>query len=471
MKDPDDRRFVIVVPVDGPGPDLCKVLTSAIAIGYPSPIIVNWGKDFHKGGGFGSSHLGKITGALEYLDGVTGESGHEDDKLSENDLVLVVDAYDIWFQLPPQLLIQRFHDNNRKANERLTKQWNGVEMPMKQTIIVSTQKKCFPLPDAGSNLHCDALPESPLRPDLYGPSTDMDPSKNPNEFHDMRPKFINSGSIMGPVGDMRNFLRRAKHKMDSGIANDVHLFSDQGIFGEVLGEQEVWRNWRRALHKSREPLTGEGMAIIQQNMEYHVGLDYFQNLFIPTVMEDHDGQFIRLGNHTIIAKHSSDLGISPVRLEGAPHDLAGAYNPLSDLVGDMASVSWEEMPLYADFYTTAVPVIVHHNAHKDGRKERRTQWWDRTWYFPHLRDLLVMQISHSQLRPLAKLAADNGGDVVYWAPNSFTTKRKPRKFSRSRGQENKPIEEIEFQDVCKYENEQENQHWYDEVFRDEKGPI
>lgn len=459
------------MPVDGPGPDLCKVLTSAIAIGYPSPIIVNWGKDFHKGGGFGSSHLGKITGALEYLDGVTGESGHADDKLNDNDLVLIVDAYDIWFQLPPGVLLQRFHENNRKANERLAEQWNGNDVPMKQTIIVSTQKKCFPLPDAGSNLHCDALPDSPLPSDLYGPSTDMDPNVNPNGYHDIRPKFINSGSIMGPVGDMRKFLRQAKHKMDAGIANDVHLFSDQGIFGEVLGEQEVWRNWQRMLHRSRALPIGEEATTIQQNMEYHVGLDYYQNLFIPTVMEDDDGQFIRLSNRTTIAEYSSDLGISPVRLEGAPNDLSGVHNPLADVAKDRENLSWEEMPLYADFYTTAVPVIVHHNAHKDGRKERRTQWWDRTWYFPHLRALVTMQLQRTELQPLAMLDTENGSKVVYTAPISHTTKRRPRKFISPPGDKAEPIEEVDFRDVCRFEEEKEGQHWYDEVFRDNKGPL
>jgi hypothetical protein len=470
LGDAGDRRFVVVVPVDSSGPDLCKVITSAIAIGYPSPIIVNWGKDFHKGGGFGSSHLGKITGALEYLDGVTGDSGHDDDRLQENDLVLIVDAYDIWFQLPPELLIRRFHENNRLANERLAQQWVGKNMPMKQTVIVSSQKKCFPL-DAGSNLHCDALPDSPLRTDLYGASTDMDPEVNPNGYHDVRPKFINSGSMMGPVGDMRRFLRRAKHKLDSGVANDVHLFSDQGIFGEVLGEQEAWRNWRRLLQRSKGPLASEATAIIQRDMEYHVGLDYYQNLFIPTVMEDDDGQFVKLSNYTAIARYSSDLGISPVRVNGIPDDLQGLHNPLSHLLSVADSLSWEEMPLYTDFFTTAVPPVVHHNAHKDGRKERRTTWWDRTWYFPYLRDLLMMQINDYQLKPLAKLMSDKGGEVVYWAPASQDGKRNPRNFNDTVSKNKELMEELDFDDVCRFEDEKDGHHWYDEVFRDHKGPL
>lgn len=469
LGDAGDRRFVVVVPADSPGPDLCKVITSAIAIGYPSPIIVNWGKDFHKGGsGFGSSHLGKIMGTLEYLDGVTGESGHDDDKLRDDDLVLIVDAYDIWFQLPPEVLIRRYHQNNQLANERLAEQWAGRNLPMKQTILVSSQKKCFPQ-GVGSDLHCGALPDSPLPSDLYGASTDMNPEKNPNGYHDVRPKFLNSGSIMGPVGDMRRFLRRAKHKVDSGIANEVHLFSDQGVFSEILGEQEAWRSWQRLLKTSSKALNREASAIVQQNMEYHVGLDYYQNLFIPTVMEDDDGQFVSPNNATAIARYSDILGISPVRVNGVPEDLRGVHNPLADLEHVQGKLSWEEMPMYTDFFTTAVPAVVHHNAHKDGRKNRRTTWWDRTWYFPHLRDLMTMQTSRTQLEPLAKLKSSKGGQVVYWAPASDSQRHKPRNFNVSASQNKELMGELDFNDVCRFEDEGDSHHWYNEVFRDNKG--
>lgn len=99
-----ERKFVIVLPVDDSSPDLCKVVSSAVALGYPVPVIVNWKKDFDTDAdGIRPSQLGKITGTLNYLQWVTSDNATEDDKLGEDDLVLMLDAHDIWLQLPPSV--------------------------------------------------------------------------------------------------------------------------------------------------------------------------------------------------------------------------------------------------------------------------------------------------------------------------------------------------------------------------------
>ncbi|KAK6714665.1 hypothetical protein SNK04_005599 [Fusarium graminearum] len=38
-----DRRFAMVIPATGASPELCKTVMTGLALGYPSPIIVNWG--------------------------------------------------------------------------------------------------------------------------------------------------------------------------------------------------------------------------------------------------------------------------------------------------------------------------------------------------------------------------------------------------------------------------------------------
>ncbi|KAH7162075.1 hypothetical protein B0J13DRAFT_632887 [Dactylonectria estremocensis] len=466
------RRFVVVIPADGPNPDLCKLITSAIALGYPSPVIVNWGEtSFKVEGGFWGPYLGKISGTLEYLDRVTLPDTNKGDILTDDDLVLIVDAYDVWFQLPPNMLLQRYHESNRKANARLAKQWGtSDEMPMKQTVIVSAQKRCFPTLKEGSNLHCDAVPESDLMPDVYGPQTDA----NANHYHEVRPRFMNSGSFMGPAGDMKRYFRRVKERLEKGLASELPYPGDQGIFAEIWGEQEVWRQWRRDFHSS---LTGdlpnhEAAAFIQRDCEFHIGLDYSQNLFLPTVYEENDGRFISLNEKAVIEKHSKDLGISPIHLQGVPKDLVGTHNPLSDIVpkGSSETVDWGDMPLYADFFTTAVPVVLHHNAWKHGLKERRTKWWDQTWYFSHLRQLLEQQMKPRKLRPLVTLPTHNG-QLVYFAPKSDAEKRKPRAYNQKTVKTG--FREIELDDVCRYEDETKDsrEHWYDEVFRDGKGPM
>ncbi|KAH8738345.1 hypothetical protein BGZ61DRAFT_526326 [Ilyonectria robusta] len=461
------RRFVVVIPADSPNPNLCKLITSAIALGYPSPVVVNWEETSYKAeGGFWGPYLGKISGTLEYLDRVTLPDANTGDKLDDDDLVLIVDAYDVWFQLPPNMLLHRYHESNKRANARLAAQWGSAGMPMKQTIVVSAQKRCFPTKKEGSNLHCDALPESDLPADAYGAKTDT----NINDYHTVRPRYMNSGSFMGPAGDMKRYFRRVKERLEKGLAEDLPFPGDQGIFAEIFGEQEVWRQWRRDFHAS--PMgdvmpDNEGAAFMQRDVEFHVGLDYTQDLFLPTVYEENDGRFISLNNKSVIEQHSSKLGISPVHLLGVPKDLVNTYNPLADILPD---ANWGDMPLYADFFTAAVPVVLHHNAWKDGVKKRRIWWWDQTWYFPHLRQLLELHMKPGKLRPLAKLPA-RSGYLEYFAPRSDAQMRKPRAFNRDTVKTG--FTEIELNAVCRYEDETKDseEHWYNEVFRDNKGPM
>jgi hypothetical protein len=417
-----DRRLAIVLPANNPDHDLCKVITSSLALGYPCPVIVNWGKTYDPSKGWkGGSHLAKITGTLEYLDTVIDPNTPDENRLEENDIVILTDSYDVWFQLPPDVLLKRCHEANAQANSRLASQWGRGKVPMEQTIIVSAQKKCFPPESSGSNLHCDQLPDSPVRKDLYGPNTD----KNPNEFHDVRPKYLNSGSMMGPVGDMRRYFRRVYERMQRGLVNGKDLYSDQGIFGEIFAEQELWRKSVRS-HKAISK--DKDFEFLHKEFEYHVGLDYTQQLFIPTVFEEQDGEIIALNNKSAIAEKSKSLNISP-RLDGVPDDIEKSMNPLSNIpVRELDIVEdWGEMPFYADFFSEAIPAVVHHNAHKDGAKKRRYLWWNRIWYFPYLRELVETQLKETKAKSLLDIVV-NGESMVYWDSRSTKPQKKPQTF-------------------------------------------
>lgn len=467
-----ERRFVIVIPANNPGPDLCKLLTSAIALGYPTPIIVNWEKVFDKSvGGKWSPFLGKITGTLDYMERVTHPNAKPSIKLHNDDLVLILDAYDVWFQLPPDVLLRRYHESIRRGNERLRQEWDGEdEMPMKQTIMVSAQKRCYPTIKEGIDMHCEAIPQSDLSPDLYGPKTDTAGHYN----HNYRPRYLNSGSFLGPLGDMKQYFRRVKERMDRQVAEDRPFEGDQGVFGELFGEQEVWRTWRRE-HKAFSASnfsSSPGEALSQKEFELHIGLDYAQTLFLPTVYEENDGDFVSLNNQSMVDSYSSKQGVSPSRILGIPKDLRESQNPLANALPKQFpdNTGWEEMPLYADFFTTAVPVILHHNAWKHGVKSRRSKWWDRTWYFPYLRELMESHLEPQEVKPLAKIPA-RGGHLTYLPPKFDNTKKEPRIFDLDRFENG--LGQAEFDTVCRYDNEDDEseKRWYDEVFRDGKGSI
>ena len=476
------KRLVVVVFGSDPGPALCKVMMSAVAMGYPMPVVVNWGQHLedyfpeyvreshwrHVG-----PHLMKIVGGLQYLDEVSHMTAHRDDKLEEDDLVLMVDAYDIWFQTPPEVLIRRCHEQNREARERFIKEWPGEpeEMPMHQSIIISSQKKCYPASDDSYDVKCGEVPDSPLRPDLYGSVTDSSPrlfDTGAARHHNVRPKYINSGAILGNVGALRKFLRRSKDRMDEKVLNDERRFkSDQGMMGEVWGEQEVYRKWlRKNAKKSHGKATSFEMD--DRDFEYGVGLDYKQDICIPTVFEEQDGDIVELGNKTYIDSRSRKLGIKPTRLRGVPKDLAKSPNPLS-ILPDLKKVpGWKHMAMYADFFTASVPAMVHHNAHEGGLKNRNQLWWDRMWYFPYLRDLVTARLESTKLEPLGQVTARDGKQAVYYPVRGDKWKRLPRVFRAGGGM--KGLDMGEWDDLC-FNSYNPDEHWSVEVMRDGKGPL
>ncbi|KAK1657994.1 hypothetical protein BDP55DRAFT_760405 [Colletotrichum godetiae] len=439
------RHLRIIVPADGPSPDLCKMLMSGIASGYPSSVIVNWGRDFQKSpGGFGSSHLGKIDGTLEFLDSITSEEAPDDERLGPDDLVLLVDAYDVWFQLPPSVLIRRYMAQNYAADERIRKDWeesrswfpsdSKKSLVPRQSIIISTQKKCWPDASLGSDPHCDDLPQSTAREDMYGPHTDEDPK----QMHDLRPRYVNSGSLMGPI----------------------------------FGEQEIWRTSKRQNHDEWVKLQADHPKKAAQEAEqndFSVGLDYIQDLFTPTVFEEDDGLYIVSSDGSGLRQAAADRGIDPPRVAGIPEDMLGLRSPIQESDIDK-TMGWQDLPLYTDFWSTSVPVLVHHNAHRNGLKGQRLRdWWKNNWFFPYLRILLELHSKHREsLGPLFRAPGRNGvEDLVYKPPAADARKRKPRIFKKQ-DLKDQGLEEADWNSLCKSEGHDE---WWNEVLQDNEGPL
>lgn len=129
----------------------------------------------------------------------------------EHDLAVLVDAYDIWFQMPPSVLIERYHRLNNEANKRIRREWQAAQQnstfdfpmsPPEQSIIVTTAKDCQPDWESGSDPHYAHWPQSPMPSNLYGEGTNQvlpllfDPAR---KYRKIRPRCINSGMIMGTM--------------------------------------------------------------------------------------------------------------------------------------------------------------------------------------------------------------------------------------------------------------------------------
>ncbi|KAM5348969.1 hypothetical protein ACJ41O_008792 [Fusarium nematophilum] len=465
------RRLHLFMPADSPHINLCKTIMSAVAMGYPMPTLLNWGREYNRPSWhFAGSHIAKLESLLGVIDSVL-----DADESSKDDVAILVDAYDLWFQLPPSVLLQRYHQLNDEADARVRQQWTSDDdfpiPPPRQDIIVTTAKDCFPDRYSGSDPRYEHWPESPMRKDLYGEGTDsvpwsLDPAR---KYRKVRPRCVNSGLIMGSMGALRDALRRAKEKVDKVARKGRQLWSDQALIGEVIGDQEIWREWMRSLGSSwngshsdaaasPDPAVREiaDAALLGRRFEFGIGLDYNFSTVPPTCSAEEDGSFVRLEDEAGVRAESDKAGVPEVRVRGVPPELRGIRDEL------LSKVDWGSVPLYTDFFFGVTPVGIHHNAYVDGLKGWRLErWWDRMWYHPQLRDLVAQRLKTGEPTPLAEIDGDER--IVYWPPREDRD-RKVRVFTPLKESKFEPIE---WDGVC----QKGSRKWYDELFGDGKGPL
>lgn len=394
------HELSLIIPASRAEGTLCKTLVSAAVLDFPSPLLVNFGKIFndprvpHNGG----SHLGKITGILSQL--------HNFDAANDDQIMLVVDGLDTWFQLGPSVLLSRYEAINRRAYVRASQALCGRDschdIPrlahVNQQIIFSAQKRCWP--GEKDDIACLAPPPSTLPPDVYGPETDhIWPDKDYDQMK-MRPKYLNSGFVMGPVAAMRRMFEDAERRM----ALDLHKGSDQGIFVEIFGEQEYARHLLRAAHVDHQffprrlwqglfglstqydstngkdmffsatklPLLDPKDENALRNLEYGISLDYLSEMSHTTVFSHRDADWII---HSQPERPSTHWHIVSPRVSTfeIPGDVLNMSTPHN--VSD-----WYQMPLLTNLYTGVVPSSIHFNAWQHGMKSLMWAMWTHMWW-------------------------------------------------------------------------------------------
>ncbi|KAK0387712.1 hypothetical protein NLU13_3957 [Sarocladium strictum] len=475
------------MPADSPHLNLCKTIMSSLALGYPAPTMLNWHGEFNRPDWhFGGSHIAKLESLLSILDGLLENEDEDGDRAGPNDLILLVDGYDIWFQLPPAVLIQRYHQMNAEADARNFQQWpSNCPIPApKQRILVTPAKDCSPGHGSGSNPHYEHWPPSPVREDLYGEGTDtilplwFDPARKHKK---VRPRCVNSGFIMGTAEALRDAMERAKEKVEDIARNGRQIWSDQALLGEIIGDQEMWRTFMRETAKNWDDggvhmpdlkdaeIRHIGEAGLQGvRFEFGIGLDYNFTTIPPTCSAEEDAYFVTLNDTEAIQSESVKAGVpGPVRVQaGPPPELTSLQFHQSD---PLRNIVWSAIPLFTDFYFGNTPIGIHHNAYIDNLKSTRVkEWWSKMWFYPRLRELVTanMRAAHNE-RPLGKMG-EGEKETVYWKSREAwqgVTVWNPSVNTEQGilGQFGK----LSWDDVC----QKGNKPWADVLFGDGKGPL
>lgn len=420
--------FHLLIPANQGTPDVCKTLFSAAALDYPTPRVINWGKEYKDPDiAYGGAHIAKIDGILGFI--------RQLGPLSENELILIVDGYDTWFQLRPSVLIDRYHAINDRANARIASRMGpdamrSLNKPIKQTVVFAAQKRCWPATQ--DDPECYAVPESDLPTDVYGPLTDRDSGDQEAPFRKYRQRYLNSGTIMGPVKDIKRVFEAA---LEKAKVQSAETGSDQAAFAAVFGEQEYQRevirarnltSWQKFSSKFYRDYRDEILAdhptrkrpeVDDRVATFGIGLDYRGELSLPTVFSEDDAVWLKYSSAASVREAAQKAGVpapDPPRVGHLAQDIKESTPPFwtCDYTGQVPvpDKAWSEVNIFTNLWTGISPVTVHHNARAQGLKSRIRTTWADTWFFPYLRELLKTKANTFR----APVAVSRGQE--WWGP-------------------------------------------------------
>ena len=250
----------------------CKTTLSAMLLNYPPPTAININTAFDSDD---EREREVLNSTLHYL---------SDEKVVQpDDLILIIDSQQTWFQLPSSVIVAQYKRLLENANIRLLKKY-GVNddgyQKYNQTIIFGAEKMC-----ESDDMACRYVPASVLPMDIYG-------AEAGRRIADVPAQFLNSKVVMGPATDMKTLYQAALEKFDEGRSQAQTV---QSVFATLFGEQQL----RRDAKPQRQPSPGTRIMqflttskppasppqpLQNQNTtrhEFAIGLDYTHTLFQP----------------------------------------------------------------------------------------------------------------------------------------------------------------------------------------------
>ncbi|KAK7753329.1 hypothetical protein SLS62_004619 [Diatrype stigma] len=415
--------FYLVLPAAKGNADFCKTVFSAAALDYPTPRILNWDTSVHsKNVRRGNHGLSKIRAIHDLLQ----ELGDHTD----NDLMMIADGYETWFQLRPSVVIERYYSINERANKRLAKKF-GSSSNITQRIVFAAQKRCTH--EDPARPECSAVPESELPKHIYGSKTDQDEG---NGFGFNRERYLNSGTIVGHVGDLRKLFKDAA---EYAKGKDSPFKTDADVLARLFGEQEAHRkeeHQRRAARRSlwKRWLANDPRDDKPTSTDYGIGLDYFGEISQPAEFASGDAAWV-LHNSTEKFQQMARRAGVPIEI---PPEVAHSTPPYwtpdyTGFVQAPVEYDWSQVPLFTNLWTGVAPAAIQLRPGGTwgggaqqiipSKNPFVGKTWDQAWFLPYLRQMLVAKaraprmphavVRKGELHP----NGTRGGPEEWWGPD------------------------------------------------------
>lgn len=408
-------------------------MTSAMIAGYPPPTLVGYGHEIP-----GTTEIERMVDRIKRMRNHLTNSKAVQDR----DFVLVVDALDVYFQLPPQVLVTRFQDILRRNNLKLQKKYGSaavqnlqgapteVVQKYSQRVLFGASKICYS--SLKDDPGCVSVPESSLPPDVYGWKTDVYPDGHLN-----RPRWLNPGAVVGQAADLRLIYDEALRLLEQRYKKH----GDYQALTQMFGRQEVVRELerRRTANPVKEWFYGllgisdatniTGITVRLETghrYEYGIGVDYESQLFFNQIKSKKDVEWLKYNNVTKAERLQGQFGVPRESRLLLPEDISALPNPFNqtrfakeettkpvwnatlDKLPSPKERSWLNLPLLTNAHSATVPVLLHLN----GDPKLRNTWWEKMWFYPWARALLRKYVRSSHGFDAAQSALLGGHDWI-----------------------------------------------------------
>lgn len=376
----------------------CKTLLSAAILGYPSPVVVNWG-------GRLPDHLeaenrehvpSMVVGVNDYLTRLN--ASHDDD------IVVLLEGESL-LQLRASTLVERFFSINNRANQRLKSKWGkyAARNDIKQEVLFGAQKECYGL--SANDAACYGAPPSTLPPKIYGQDTDVEGGDDENRFDHFRPRFIDTGSAVGTVAGLRKVFSAAA-EYASKLDEPEQKVALQRMFGHQQSHREMLR--RDAGFKKNKAFTEDHMANFRTSVmenpnatyEFGIGLDYASEFSSNAAFSSDDLAPILFSHPTALqdARAERNIALSSLQQQTLPNDISISLPPFWTFTFEPALprwAKWSNAPLLTNLYTGNTPAIVRPTTRGNSGADMSQAWFQK-----HARKLLDASI-YSPITPVA----------------------------------------------------------------------
>jgi hypothetical protein len=261
-------------------------------------------------------------------------------------LVFFGDGYDVMAQLPVEVVIERYFKVAADADQRLADRF-GITVQeahkrgLKQTLFWGADKMCWP---ALNEAQCTKIPGSHLANTVYGPKT----GNGDLNYRDA--KYFNSGSVIGPLGDLRKFIDAGITALEESFdPNFKYKTSDQIYLARLYARQELSR--AKQIEEdilNTDKAIGENSTATEDVAEYHAAIDY-ESDFVQTGCFAHKWmQKLNYNNTDNTATMTRDLfdqgkNFKPFKLQlpaNVYHSFIRVFKSLPDDVTNKSARDW-----------------------------------------------------------------------------------------------------------------------------------